>query len=65
MKVLRYGHLRSAPVVVDACVREEWEPPTLLAALSVSTRPTWAPPSWPLASPRRAYHVGTTKKVRG
>ena len=29
MKVLRYGHLRSAPVVVDTCVRTEWEPPTL------------------------------------
>ena len=40
MKVLRYGHLRSAPVVVDACVRTEWEPPTLRAALSVSTRPS-------------------------
>ena len=35
MKVLRYGHLRSAPVVVDATgVRTEWEPPTLRAALS-------------------------------
>ena len=44
MKVLRYGHLRSAPVVVDACLRTEWEPPTLRAALSISTRPTWAPP---------------------
>ena len=43
MKVLRYGHLRSAPVVVDTCVRTEWEPPTLRAALSVSTRLTWAP----------------------
>ena len=39
MTVSRYGHLRSAPVVVDACVRTEWEPPTLRAALSVSTRP--------------------------
>ena len=33
MKVLRYGHLRSAPVVVDVGVRTEWEPPTLRAAL--------------------------------
>ena len=40
MKVLRYGHLRSAPVVVDVGVRTEWEPPTLRAALSVSTRPS-------------------------
>ena len=40
MKVLRYGHLRSAPVVVDAGVRTEWEPPTLRAAMSVSTRPS-------------------------
>ena len=38
MTVFRYGHLRSAPVVVDACLRTEWEPPTLRAALSVSTR---------------------------
>ena len=44
MKVLRYGHLRSAPVVVDVGIRTGWEPPTLRAALSVSTRPTWAPP---------------------
>ena len=29
MKVSRCGHLRPAPVVVDACVRTEWEPPTL------------------------------------
>ena len=40
IKVLRYGHLRSAPVVVDACVRTEWEPPTLRAALWLSTRPS-------------------------
>ena len=40
MKVLRYGHLRSAPVVVDDGVRTEWEPPTLRAATSVSTRPS-------------------------
>ena len=33
MAVLRYGHLRSAPVVVDACLRTEREPPTLRAAL--------------------------------
>ena len=39
MKVLRYGHLRSAPVVVAACVRTEWEPPTPRAALWFSTRP--------------------------
>ena len=39
MKVLRYGHLRSAPVVVDVGVRTEWEPPTLRAALWLSTRP--------------------------
>ena len=38
MTVFRYGHLRSAPVVVDACLRTEWEPPTLRAALCVSTR---------------------------
>ena len=37
MAVLRYGHLRSAPVVVDACVRTEWEPPTLRATLRLST----------------------------
>ena len=32
MTVLRYGHLRSAPVVVDVGVRTEREPPTLRAA---------------------------------
>ena len=35
--------LRPPPVCtsrVDACVRTEWEPPTLRAALSVSTRPS-------------------------
>ena len=31
--VLRCGHLRSAPVVVDVSLRTEWEPPTLRAAL--------------------------------
>ena len=51
MTVSRYGHLRSAPVVVDVGVRTEWEPPTLRAAPWVSTRPSRAPPSWPLASP--------------
>ena len=51
--VLRYGHLRSAPVVVDAFLRKEWEPPTLLAALFFSTRPAWAPLRWLPASPRR------------
>ena len=51
MTVSRYGHLRSAPVVVDACGCTVWEPPTLRAALWLFTRPTWAPPSWPLASP--------------
>ena len=40
MTVSRYGHLQSALVVVDACVRTEWEPPTLRAALWVSTRPS-------------------------
>ena len=40
MKVSRYGHLRSAPVVVDVGVRTEWEPPTLRAALWLSTRPS-------------------------
>ena len=28
MKVLRYGHLRSAPVVVDVGLRTEWNHPT-------------------------------------
>ena len=50
MTVLRYGHLRSAPVVVDVGVRTGWEPPTLLAALSISTRPSRAPLSWRSAS---------------
>ena len=33
MMVLRYGHLRSAPVVVWCALRTVWEPPTLRAAL--------------------------------
>ena len=33
MTVLHCGHLRSAPVVVDACLRTEREPPTLRAVL--------------------------------
>ena len=49
--VSRHGHLRSAPVVVDAGSRTEWEPPTLRAALSDPTRPAWASPSWFTASP--------------
>ena len=36
--MLRYGHLRTAPVVVDAFLRTEREPPTLRAALWLSTR---------------------------
>ena len=39
--VSRYGHFRSAPVVVDVGLRTEWEPPTLRAALCVSTRRSW------------------------
>ena len=59
--VSRYGHLRSAPVVVDASLRTEWELPTLRAFLSVSTRPTWAPPRWHPASPatRKCVCVAT------
>ena len=37
MTVLRYGHLRSAPVVVDACLRTEWEPLALRAPVWEST----------------------------
>ena len=37
MTVSRYGHLRSAQVVVDACLRTEREPPTLRAPLWDST----------------------------
>ena len=55
--VSRYGHLRSAPVVVDVGVRTEWEPPTLRAALWLSTRPTWAPPRWLTASPTSRERV--------
>ena len=40
MKVLRYGHLRSAPVVVGGDLRTEWEPPTLRASFHDSTRPS-------------------------
>ena len=37
--VLRYGHLRSAPVVVDVALRTEREPPTLHTALCVLLAP--------------------------
>ena len=57
MKVSRYGHLRSAPVVVDGGIRTEWEPPTLRAALWLSTRPTWAPPRGLTASPTSRERV--------
>ena len=53
MKVLRYDHLRSAPVVVDVGVRTEWEPPTLRAA---SPRAS-APPRWHAASPTTRKRV--------
>ena len=32
---------------MDACFTHEWEPPTLRASLSDSTRPAQAPPRWP------------------
>ena len=53
MTVSRYGNLRSAPDVVDVASRAEWEPPTLRASLSTSTRPAWAP----LASPATCIGV--------
>ena len=62
MKVSRYGHLRSAPVVVDVGVPTEWEPPTLRAALWLSTRPAWAPPRWLLASPA-TYGTRQVQKI--
>ena len=55
--VSRYGHLRSAPVVVDVGVRTEREPPTLRAALWLSTRPSGAPPRWLPASPTTRERV--------
>ena len=56
--VLRYGHLWSAQVVVDTCLRTEWEPPTLRASLSDSTRPAWAPPRWlPASSTSRQSRI--------
>ena len=41
--VSRYGHLRSAPVLVDAVLHTEREPPTLRASLSDSTRRGFLP----------------------
>ena len=58
MTVYRYGHLRSAPVVVGLVIRKEWEPPTLLAALWFSTRPSRAPPRWLCASPTSTVKSG-------
>ena len=57
MTVSRYGHLRSAPVVVDVGLRTEWEPPTLRAALWVSTRQSWRLHDGLLPLQRRAFPV--------
>ena len=46
--------LRSAPVVVDVGLRTEWEPPTFLAALWLSTRGSWRLPDGFLPLQRRA-----------
>ena len=48
--VFRYGHLRSAPVVVDVGLRAEWSHPApcILVALHA---PVLAPPRWLTASP--------------
>ena len=54
MTVPRYGHLQSALVVVDACVRTEWEPPTLRAAPVCLHAPFAAPPRCILPLQRRA-----------
>ena len=43
--------------MVEACLRTEWEPPTLRASLLTSTRPARAPPSWPPASPATRKRV--------
>ena len=57
MTVSRYGHLQSAPVVVDVGVRTEREPPTLRAPLWDSTR--LAPPRWLPDSPATRKRVCT------
>ena len=50
MKVLRYGHLRSAPVVVDVGLRTEWNHPTPRILVGLHA-PVLAPPRWLTASP--------------
>ena len=43
-------------------LRKEWEPPTLLAALSISTRQSCRLLDGLLPLPDEQSHVGTTKK---
>ena len=62
MTVLRHGHLRSAPVVVDVGVRTEREPPTLRAALYNLHSQVTAPPLWHLSSPA-TYGTRQVQKV--
>ena len=64
MKVSRYGHLRSAPVVVDVGVRTEWEPPTLRAALCCLHVPSLAPPRWLPASPLTGNQCVAVARVK-
>ena len=68
--VLRYGHLRSAPVVVGGGLRTEWEPPALRAALWLSTRRSWRllDGLFPLPTRTSVNEVtasAKTKKLRG
>ena len=64
MKVSRYGHLRSAPVVVNVGVRTEWEPPTLRAALCCLHVPSLAPPRWLPASPLTGNQCVAVARVK-
>ena len=57
MTVLRYGHLQSALVVVDAGLRTEWETPTLRASLCELHAPLGTPRRWLIASPATRKRV--------
>ena len=63
--VLRFGHLRSAPVVVDVALLSEWEPPTLRASLCELHAPSWGASSVASCLSSDASVLADTKNTCG
>ena len=64
MKVLRYGHLRSAPVVVDAwCTHGVGTAYTPCSPVCLHA-PFGAPPRWLCASPTSSQRVARLQRLR-